>query len=97
MRTFGDPLEARRYLLDETHHVDCVICDENMPFLTGTGLAAQLAERAGSPPILLVSGYTASSLEARTPNVHARLSKPLTAETLLSAVTSAVAWTPSQT
>jgi PAS domain S-box-containing protein len=90
VHTFTDPLEARRYLLDATHRADCVVCDEKMPFLTGTELAAQLAERAGSPPILLVSGYTASALEAPTPSVHARLSKPLTAETLLSAVTSAV-------
>jgi len=90
VRTFNDPLEARRYLLDSTQHTDCVICDENMPFLTGTELAAQLAERGASPPILLVSGYTASALEARTPNVHERLSKPLTADALLSALRSAV-------
>ena len=61
-----------------------------MPSLTGTELAAQLAERPASPPILLVSGYTAAALDARTPNVHARLSKPLSAEALLAAVTSAV-------
>jgi DNA-binding NtrC family response regulator len=83
---FSDPLEARRYLLGGQAAVDCVICDENMPFLTGTALAAQLAERSGAPPVVLISGYAAVGLDATTPNVRARLSKPLAAEALLEAL-----------
>ncbi|HWO12556.1 MAG TPA: PAS domain S-box protein, partial [Polyangiaceae bacterium] len=85
VRAFLDPLEARGYLLGAGRQTDCVVCDQSMPFLTGTELAAQLAERPDSPPILLVSGYAALG-EAPTPNVRARLSKPLAAETLLSAL-----------
>jgi two-component system, cell cycle sensor histidine kinase and response regulator CckA len=86
VRAFSDPLEARRCLLASEEDTDCVICDENMPFLTGTGLAAQLAEHGGSPPIVLVSGNMVAGPDARTPNVRARLSKPLTTEVLLAAL-----------
>jgi signal transduction histidine kinase len=90
VRTFSDPLEARRYLLEAARDTDCIICDENMPFLTGTELAAQLAEQPDSPPFLLVSGYAPAALAAGTPNVYARLSKPLGTDALLSACTRAV-------
>jgi two-component system cell cycle sensor histidine kinase/response regulator CckA len=84
VRGFSDPREARRYLLTAEAHADCVICDENMPFLTGTALAAELAEHGDSPPIVLVSGNIVAGADASTPNVRARLSKPLAPDALLS-------------
>jgi DNA-binding NtrC family response regulator len=89
VRTFADPREARAYLLSGANKVDCVICDQTMPFLTGTELAGELAERNGSLPILLVSGYAPgdSPLPA---NVRARLPKPLAVQALLSALARAV-------
>ncbi len=89
VRTFGDPREARQYLLNGTSAVDCVICDQTMPFLTGTELASELAERRGSLPILLVSGYGATSSPLPA-NVRARLPKPLAARTLLAELARAV-------
>ena len=86
VRAFSDPLEARRYLLGSDGATDCVICDQNMPLLMGTELAAQLAAHPGAPPFVLVSGYTSTGVEAAPANVRMRLSKPLAAEALLSAL-----------
>jgi two-component system, cell cycle sensor histidine kinase and response regulator CckA len=86
VRTFSDPRDARRELLGRVWVPDCVICDETMPFLTGTELAAELATCANSPPILLVSGYAPVTEAPPPPNVRARLPKPLSAETLLAAL-----------
>jgi signal transduction histidine kinase len=86
VRGFADPLEARRYLLASEEHTDCVICDENMPFLTGTALAAELVAHGDSPPVVLVSGNMVAGPDAQIPNVRARLSKPLATEALLAAL-----------
>jgi DNA-binding NtrC family response regulator len=90
VRSFADPREARRYLLDEASAIDCVICDQSMPFVTGPELANELAERGDSPPILLVSGYAPNTSSPMPANVRALLPKPLAAETLLSALARAV-------
>jgi two-component system cell cycle sensor histidine kinase/response regulator CckA len=90
VRTFADPREARRYLFEASESVDCVICDETMPFLTGSELAGELAERAAAVPIVLISGYAPSTDKPLPANVRARLPKPLAAAALLSALAGAL-------
>ncbi|MEO8226703.1 MAG: response regulator [Gemmatimonadota bacterium] len=73
-----DGREALR-LLNAEVYVDVVIADVQMPHLDGRMLAAHLAERDRTPPILFVSGYDSPRTDS-LPGPF--LAKPFTPEEL---------------
>jgi CheY-like chemotaxis protein len=59
--------------------VDLLVCDLDMPRLSGEDVLAELAGWAAAPPVLVVSGYVDSRLEGELsghPAVRAVLRKP---------------------
>ena len=49
----------------EGHRVSLLVCDLDMPKMGGEEVLEKLADRADSPPILVVSGYLDARVEAR--------------------------------
>jgi CheY-like chemotaxis protein len=62
--------------------IDLVLADYTMPHMTGTELAQQVADLLPGVPVVLMTGYSATSLGAPGPNVRAVLQKPFRAEAM---------------
>ena len=78
-------------LLDEMEAgaVDLVLTDLRMPVMDGRELAAALARRHPSLPIVFMSGFTAQLMDLRLVSPHlAFLAKPFRNDDLLAAVKS---------
>lgn len=65
-----------------------VLCDVNMPRLDGLGFLQRLAEREGSPPVIMMTTEGQSELVARARSLGAKgwLVKPVQDDTLLRVV-----------
>jgi signal transduction histidine kinase/CheY-like chemotaxis protein len=63
----------------DTQRFDLVLTDEMMPGITGTGLALGIKQRRSDIPIVIMTGYTDSAVEAlaRSADVTEILRKPL--------------------
>ncbi|MDQ5898741.1 MAG: hypothetical protein QG612_2827 [Pseudomonadota bacterium] len=71
---------------------DLVLCDEVMPGLTGTALAAELRRQRPDLPIVLATGYGGEQLEerARAAGIAVVVAKPLTRAELARALARAL-------
>jgi signal transduction histidine kinase/ActR/RegA family two-component response regulator len=78
-------------LIDSGAEFDVVVSDLVMPRMGGGRLANILAERHGSLPVVLLSGYAGETTAADLPPGVPVLSKPVEAEVLVDAIQSAVA------
>ena len=73
-------------LLNQSAGFSVLVTDHAMPGMTGTELAASLAESHPSLRVILASGY--AELPAETPGIMARLQKPYGRADLLAAIRS---------
>ena len=66
----------------------CIVLDLRMPGMSGLELQRQLADMAGTPPIIVVSAHLTERLEKQilSAGAIACLRKPFTEETFLEAV-----------
>ena len=79
-------------LIGERVDVDVVVTDLTMPRMTGEQLVARLQEERPGLPVVVMSGYSASMLDAAgRPAAHHFLQKPFPIELLLRAVADALA------
>jgi PAS domain S-box-containing protein len=62
--------------------IDLVLADYTMPHMTGAELAQQVADLLPGVPVVLMTGYSATSLGETGPNVRAVLQKPFRAEAM---------------
>ena len=71
---------------------DCLILDLHLPGLDGFALQKQLAESGSQVPIIVITGHDRAGTAERVmaAGASAYLPKPLEAQTLLAAVTSAI-------
>jgi CheY-like chemotaxis protein len=78
------PEEAWRLLDAEAECFDLVVCDDLMPGLTGTELAARLLDRRADLPVLLMTGWSRD--RPRPPNVRRVEPKPMSMRRLATIV-----------
>jgi len=71
--------------------IDLVLADYTMPHMTGAELALAVAELLPGVPVVLMTGYSATSLGDTGPAVRAVLQKPFRAEAMARIVTQALA------
>lgn len=75
-------------LLSEGHRVDLLLTDVRMPGMTGLELSERFQETHPGRAVILMSGFTANVLDDHmAENVARVLAKPLSRDSLLSAVT----------
>lgn len=88
---FNDPGTALDHLRS-SDDVDLLITDQTMPHMSGSELAATIADELSSQlPVILCTGYGSALPEDGThPNIHARLAKPFRLKELLDAVQAAL-------
>ncbi|MDK4740005.1 PAS domain S-box protein [Rhizobium sp. CNPSo 3464] len=79
-------------LLEDHNDIHIVITDHAMPRMTGSQLAAAIAERRPGLPIILATGY--AELPAGSNNDLLRLPKPFNQGQLAAVITKAVTETP---
>ncbi len=85
----GDPEEAARLVVDGEHEFDLLITDYDMPGMSGTQLAARLANVAPTLPVILVSGREdAAAAAAHLPSIRRVVIKPYDKNDLSNAIKS---------
>ena len=78
---------ALQLLEEASHSIALVLTDLRMPVMDGRQLAAALARRRPSLPIVFMSGFTAQLMDLRLVSPHlAFLAKPFRNDDLLAAV-----------
>ena len=79
-----DGHEALESISKSSDFINVVLCDWNMPSMTGLELLQQVRERDASLPFLMVTGRSDmdSVMEARDEGVSAYVRKPYTAKQL---------------
>jgi two-component system cell cycle sensor histidine kinase/response regulator CckA len=83
----GDGAQALQLLDDPLHQIALVLTDLRMPVMDGRQLAAALARRRPSLPIVFMSGFTAQLMDLRLVSPHlAFLAKPFKDSDLLTTV-----------
>ena len=84
IRTTPDGREALKLIGAAPDMVDIVICDWNMPHITGTELLRQIRATGNDVPFVMVTGRAdnISVLEAKDAGVSAYIAKPFTAKLL---------------
>jgi PAS domain S-box-containing protein len=70
--------------------IDLLLADYTMPHMTGLELSQHVAVAAPGLPVVLMTGYSATSLGDMGPTVAAILQKPFRAEALVTILTSAL-------
>ena len=77
----------------KSHQPDCVVLDLHMPRVNGFAVQAQLADGEIRLPIVVITGHDSSETRDRAlaGGVSAYLRKPVDDETLLDAITTAIA------
>ncbi len=89
--TFGEPLKALDYLMNNAEHIDLILTDIAMVDMDGLELARRAARIRGKTPIILLSGYSERLVDgAALPNVRAVLDKPLLRTDLMQAIESVI-------
>jgi FixJ family two-component response regulator len=89
--TFPSGAEFLESLKD--HQPDCVILDLHMPQINGFAVQARLAEAGIRLPVIVITGHDATDTRARAlaGGVSAYLRKPVDDQTLLTAISAAIA------
>ena len=89
--TFPSGAEFLESLKD--HQPDCVILDLHMPQINGFAVQARLAEAGLRLPVIVITGHDATDTRARAlaGGVSAYLRKPVDDQTLLTAISAAIA------
>jgi CheY-like chemotaxis protein len=89
----SDGVKALRIAADEVGEIDLVLTDVEMPTLGGRGMVEELNELSPGIRVLFMSGYTDNEILRRGIGTSERqfLQKPFTAETLKTAVQTALA------
>jgi CheY-like chemotaxis protein len=84
----GTPQQALTLLRVQPERCDIVVTDFNMPGMTGTELALQLAQIRPGLPVIITSGYISDELrqQAAAAGVRALLRKEQTLESLVALV-----------
>ena len=82
----------------KSHQPDCVILDLHMPRVNGFAVQARLAEAGLRLPVVVITGHDSAETHDRAlaGGVSAYLRKPVDEQTLLDAITHAIA-NPEQT
>jgi len=77
----------------KSHQPDCVVLDLHMPRVNGFAVQARLAETGIRLPIVVITGHDSEETRARAlaGGVSAYLRKPVDDETLLDAISAAIA------
>ena len=91
VETFPSGAEFLEFL--QTRRPDCVVLDLHMPRVNGFSVQARLAEAAIGLPVIVITGHdTAENRErALAGGASAYLRKPVDDQTLLDAITTAIA------
>jgi FixJ family two-component response regulator len=78
------------------HDPDCVVLDIHMPGLTGFDVLARLADMEPLLPVVIITGHDSPEVQTRAlaGGAVAYLRKPINDQTLLDAITDAMAHTP---
>ncbi|MEO0392090.1 MAG: response regulator [Pseudomonadota bacterium] len=89
---FDNPADALTWFAHHHRHINLVISDHNMPGLTGTKMAEQMASIAPTIPVIICSGYIAAIEEdvADIPNINRVMAKPTPTPDLVQAVKEAL-------
>jgi len=77
----------------KAHQPDCVVLDLHMPRVNGFAVLARLAEAGIRLPVVVITGHDSNESRERAlaGGVSAYLRKPVDDETLLEAITAAIA------
>lgn len=77
----------------KSHQPDCVILDVHMPRVNGFAVQARLAKSGIRLPVVVITGHDSSETRERAlaGGVSAYLRKPVDDQTLLEAITNAIA------
>jgi len=70
--------------------IDLVLADYTMPHMTGVELAQQVGVLLPGVPVVLMTGYSATTLGDMGPSVRAVLQKPFRAEAMVQVMTEAL-------
>jgi two-component system cell cycle sensor histidine kinase/response regulator CckA len=87
----ADAAEALRLVEDEGRRIDVLVTDVVMPGMSGPDLAERIMERFPSVGVVLLSGYTAETLNLEAVLEHGArfVTKPFTSAVLIAAVNEA--------
>jgi len=77
----------------KSHRPDCVVLDLHMPHVSGFAVQARLAEAGIRLPVVIITGQDSDEARERAlaSGVVAYLRKPVDGQTLLDAITRAIA------
>ena len=80
----------------KSHRPDCVVLDLHMPHISGFAVQARLAETGNRLPAVFITGHDSDETRerARAAGIVAYLRKPVNDQTLLDAITAAIAHPP---
>ena len=80
----------------QTHQPACLVLDLNMPRIDGFAVQARLAELGFRLPVVVITGSDSAESRQRALSIDARacLRKPVDGQTLLDAITTAIAPPP---
>jgi PAS domain S-box-containing protein len=85
----ADSASAALLLVRTEPGLDLILADYTMPYMTGLELAAQVAVLLPGVPVVLMTGYSATTLGDMGANVRAVLQKPFRAEAMARVLTEA--------
>jgi FixJ family two-component response regulator len=88
---FPSGVELLEFL--KTHRPDCIVLDLHMPQMDGFTVQARLTEASIRLPIVIITGHDATETRERAlaGGASAYLRKPMDDQTLLAAITNAIA------
>lgn len=77
---------------DDPARLDCIVTDLHMPGMSGTDLQEELARRAWTKPVIVMTAYPTDAARDRALTCGARqfLTKPVDPDLLLDAIEAAV-------
>ena len=80
----------------KSHRPDCVVLDLHMPQVSGFAVQARLAETGHALPVVVITGHDSDETRERAlaAGIVAYLRKPVDGQTLLDAITTAIAHPP---
>jgi CheY-like chemotaxis protein len=96
VHTENNPIEALNLFHIHINFFDLVICNLNMPSMSGVEFIRKVREIQKSVPIIMVSGDQPNKeiTEDRELNISAYLTKPVTITTLEAAITKVLSSKP---
>lgn len=90
---------AEEFLRDEPDPgAECVVCDQNLPGMSGLELLDVLCSRRGNAVLILITAFDRPSLSQRAASggAAAYLTKPFVGSTLIDAVRAATSLAPAK-